>query len=177
MKIAPYDASYRSPLIISMPKTVAEGKVCNQSPNAPDLVATFFAIAGVKPPESLHGRDLTPLLKDPTANWPHPCLYEHTGEHYGDAVGKLLADDPKKAIYQKVPWYTAVVHDGWKYVRYLQPGVGEELYDLNADPEELKNLAADPQHAKRLAALRTALAAELDRTAAPAAMTPQKEKP
>jgi arylsulfatase A-like enzyme len=172
MKIAPYDASYRSPLIVSMPKTIPEGKVCPQTPNAPDLIATLFAVAGVKPPESLHGRDLTPLLKDPAANWPHPCLYEHTGEHYGDAVGKVLADDPKKAIYQKVPWYTAVVHGGWKYVRYLQPGVPEELYDLNTDPDELKNLAADPKHAEKLASLRVAMVAELKRTGAPAAMLP-----
>ena len=46
MKIAPYDASYRSPLIVSMPGTVAAGKVCTQTPNAPDLVATFFGLAG-----------------------------------------------------------------------------------------------------------------------------------
>jgi arylsulfatase A-like enzyme len=172
MKIAPYDANYRSPLIVSMPKTVAEGKVCKQTPNAPDLIATFFALSGIKAPDSLHGRDLTPLLKDPAANWPYPCLYEHTGEHYGDAVGKLLTDDPKKAIYQKVPWYTAIVHGGWKYIRYLQPGVPEELYDLTADPDELKNLAADGRHAEKLASLRAAMAAELKRTSAPAAMLP-----
>jgi arylsulfatase A-like enzyme len=174
MKIAPYDANYRSPLIASMPGTVAAGKVCKQVANAPDLVSTFFALAGVKPPADLHGRDLTPLLKNPDAPWGHPCLYEHTGEHSGDDVAKLLKDDPKKAIYQKVPWYTAVVHDGWKYVRYLQPGVPEELYDLTTDPDELKNLTTDAKHAKRFAALRAALASELKRTAAPAAMVPKE---
>jgi arylsulfatase A-like enzyme len=168
MKIAPYDASYRSPLIVSMPGTVARGKVCKQSANAPDLVATFFALAGVKPPDALHGRDLTGLLKDPAATWPHPCLYEHTGHHFGGDVAKLLKEDPKRAIYQKVPWYTAIVYDGWKYIRYLQPGVPEELYDLGADPEELKNLAAEPKQTKRLDRLRKSLAAELKRTAAPA---------
>jgi arylsulfatase A-like enzyme len=172
MKIAPYDASYRSPLIVSMPGTVVAGKVCKQSANAPDLVATFFALAGVKPPDGLHGRDLTPLLKDPAAAWPHPCLYEHTGHHFGDDVAKVLKENPKGAIYQKVPWYTALVRDGWKYVRYLRPGVGEELYDLSADPEELKNLSAEPKHAKRLERLRKAMAAELKRTDAPAAMLP-----
>ena len=50
MKIAPYDASYRSPLIVAMPGTVAEGQFCRQTPNAPDLVATFFAVAGRKHP-------------------------------------------------------------------------------------------------------------------------------
>ena len=68
--------------------------------------------------------------------------------------------------------HTAVVHDGWKYVRYLQPGVPEELYDLGSDPEELKNLIGAARHAGRLAGLREALTAELKRTAAPTAMFP-----
>src|SRR5205823_9753447 len=39
MKIAPYDANYRSPLIVSRPGTVAQGKACQYTPNAPDLIA------------------------------------------------------------------------------------------------------------------------------------------
>jgi arylsulfatase A-like enzyme len=126
----------------------------------------------VKPPADLHGRDLTPLLKDPSAKWSHPVLYEHTGDDYGDDVAKLLKSDAKQAIYQKVPWYTAVVQDGWKLVRYLQPGVPEEMYDLTSDPEELKNLAGEAKHAEKQAALRQALIAELKRTAAPTEIVP-----
>jgi arylsulfatase A-like enzyme len=173
MKIAPYDASYRSPLIVSMPGTIPEGKVCKRVVNMPDLVATFFRFAGVKPPSDLHGRDISPLLKNPGAEWPHACLYEYTGEHFGDDVAKVLQDEPKKAIYQKVPWYTATVQDGWKYIHYLQPGVPEELYDLNTDPEELKNLVSDAKHAKRLSALREAMTAELKRTNAAVVMLPK----
>ena len=44
-KLAPYDANYASPLIVSMPKTIPEGKVCVQPVNAPDLVVTFFNAA------------------------------------------------------------------------------------------------------------------------------------
>ena len=47
-----------------------------------------------------------------------------------------------------------LVQDRWKYIRYLQPGVPEELYDLTADPEELTNLASAMKHAEKLAALR-----------------------
>jgi arylsulfatase A-like enzyme len=172
MKIAPYDASYRSPLIAFMPGTVAAGKACPHVATAPDLVSTFFSLAGVRPPADLHGRDLTPLLKNPAAEWPHACLYEHTGEHFGSDVAKLLKDDPKRAIYQKVPWYTAIVQGGWKYVRYLQPGVPDEVYDLNTDPNEMKNLAGAAAHAGRGAELRAALAAELTRTSAPAELLP-----
>jgi arylsulfatase A-like enzyme len=172
MKIAPYDASYRSPLIASMPGTVAAGKTCRQTPNAPDLVATFFTFAGIEPPPGLHGRDLTPFLKNSATPKLYPCLYEHTGHDFGDDVAKMLKEHPNEAIYQKVPWYTAVVVDGWKYIRYLQPDVPEELYNLGADPDELKNLAGDIRHADQLARLRSALATELKRTAAPAAMLP-----
>ena len=119
----------------------------------------------------MHGRDLTPLLKIPAGEWPHACLYEHTGDDFGDDVAKVLKEKPKEATYQKVPWYTAVVRDGWKYVRYLQPGVPDELYHLTADPEELTNLTGRPDHAGRLGELRAALAEELRRTNAPAEMT------
>lgn len=173
MKIAPYDASYRSPLIMAMPGRIPQGQECRYTPNAPDLIATFFATTGIAPPGDLHGRDLTPLLKDPGAGWPYPVLYEHTGHDFGDDVAKVLKSHPKEAIYQKVPWYTAVVQGGWKYIRYLQPGVSDELYDLGTDPEELKNLAAEARHAEKLAHLRQALVAELKRSTAPAEMFPK----
>lgn len=181
MKIAPYDASYRSPLLVSMPGTIPTGKVCPQSVNAPDLVSTFFAFAGITPPKGLHGRDLTPLLKNPDEEWKSPCMYEHTGQHYGEDVAKVLKEKAKEAIYQRVPWYTAVVAEDWKYIRYLQPGVPEELYHLAVDGEERENLAANRKHARRLERMRQLLADELKRTAAPAEMIPGRteapEKP
>jgi hypothetical protein len=48
----------------------------------------------------------------------------------------------------------------------LQPGVGDELYDLSKDPEELENLIHSQNAGARLAVLRKALAEELDRTKA-----------
>jgi arylsulfatase A-like enzyme len=174
MKIAPYDANYRSPLIVSMPGTVAADKVCPQVANAPDLVSTFFGLSGVKPPSGLHGRDLIPLLKNPAAEWDHPLLYEHTGHDYGDDVAKVLKADATKAIYQKVPWYTAVVFENYKYVRYLQPGVPDELYDLTNDAGEMTNLAAEAQHADRRSRMRAVLTAELTRTGAAAELIPPK---
>ncbi|MGE3819173.1 MAG: sulfatase-like hydrolase/transferase [Isosphaeraceae bacterium] len=168
MKIAPYDASYRSPLIISAPGRFAQGGFCPRTPNAPDLVATFHALAGLEPADGMPGRDLTPLLVNPAANWRHPCLYEYTGDRFGDDVATTLRSNPDAAIYQKVPWYVSVVHEGWKYVRYLKPGVPEELYDLGDDPDEQVNLIARPERAEKLAALRSALNDELRRADAPA---------
>ena len=164
MKVAPYDANYRSPFIVSMPGTVSQGKPCAQVVSSVDLIATFFALAGIEAPWKLHGRDFTALLRDPSAAWPYPCLYEHTGESYGSDVTKVLKNKPQKAEHQHVPWYDAVVLDGWKYIHYLRAGEIEELYDLRNDPEELKNLAEAPEQKERLGKMRAALLEELRRT-------------
>src|SRR5690606_4053346 len=46
-KLAPYDANYASPLVVSMPGKVPTGKTCSHAVNAPDLVVTFFKFAGI----------------------------------------------------------------------------------------------------------------------------------
>ena len=165
-KLAPYDATYRSPLIVSMPARFPTGQTCATPVNAADLVATFCAMADVQIPWAMHGHDLTPLLREPAAAWPHPCLYEFTGERYGSDVANLLREKPAEATYHKVPWYVSIVQGGLKYIRYLEPGVGEELYDLKADPDELTNRVAESEYATRAAALRSALETELVRTEA-----------
>lgn len=153
-KLAPYDATYRSPLIVSMPSELPQGKVCAHAVNGADLVSTFCSFAGVGLPWKTHGRDITPLLKNPEGDWPHVCLYEGTGESYGSDVAAMLKTDPEKASHHNVPWYAAIVDGTMKYVRYLQPGQPEELYDLKADPEELTNLASAPDSQEVLARLR-----------------------
>ena len=101
----------------------------------------------------MHGHDLTPLLKDPeNANWPHLCLYEHTGRSYGSEVATMLKEDPTGAVHNNVPWYFAVNDGRWKYIRYrdTQP-LQEELFDLQNDPLEENNLAKEAAHAETLA--------------------------
>jgi len=164
MKIAPYDASYASPLIVSRPGTLPQGKVCSKPVNSADLVATFLATAEVRVPWKIHGHDLTPLLRDPAnAAWDHPALMTHTSRRYGSETNDLSRATEDE---QGVPWW-AMLRDGrFKYIRYMIPGEVEELYDLEADPEELKNLAIDPAHAERLDRLRARAVEELRRTEA-----------
>ncbi len=163
-KLAPYDANFASPLIISRPGTLPQGKVCRQPVNAPDLVVTFHRVAGLDLPWTMHGRDITPLLRDPEhAAWPHTVLYEHTGHDYGSDVARILAERGP-AIHSNVPWYVAIRHGQFKYIRTLQEGETEELYDLATDPEELTNLVPDTKYADLLARLRRATIDELRRT-------------
>lgn len=165
-KLAPYDANYRSPLIISMPSRFPTGQVCAASVNAPDLAATFLSITGVKVPWQTHGRDLTPLLEKPESPWPHACYYEHMGNEYGAKVSQTILAGAKQNNHQGVPLYSAVVQDHYKLIHYLDGKSGEELYDLKNDPEELKNLITDASHTGRITKLRAAMKAELQRTEA-----------
>lgn len=167
MKIAPYDANYRSPLFVSMPGTLPQGKVCKQSITGPDLVMTFFQFAGLPLPWKMHGHDITPLLRDPeNASWPHAAYFEHMGHDFGSDTAEILATDPKKAVHNNVPWWVAIRQGKYKYIRTLVKGEMEELYDLDADPEELTNLALVAEHKALLAQLRQTTIAELRRTEA-----------
>ncbi len=150
-KLAPYDANVRSPLIISRPGHVPQGRVCQQAVTSQDLVATFFGHCRLDLPWRMHGRDLTPLLRDPEhADWPHAALFEHTGHHFGSDVAKLLAEHGD-ATHSNVPWWFAVRQGRFKYIRNLAEDMPEEIYDLQADPEELKNLVgSDAALLKRL---------------------------
>lgn len=163
-KLAPWEATYRSPLIVSMPSRLPSGKVCAQPVHGVDLVSTFFAWAGIAEPWEMHGRDLSGWLREPEAPGPlRPCFYEHTGKAFGRDVARVLRERPEEAEHSHVPWYVALNDGRWKYIRYLHGG-GEELYDLQADPEELTNLLEQfPAEAGRLRGL---MAAELKRTRA-----------
>jgi arylsulfatase A-like enzyme len=163
-KVAPYDATVSSPLIISWPGKIPTGKVSKHPVNAPDLVDLICRTAGVNVPWKMHGRDIRPLLANPeSTNWNSPVLMTHTARNYGAETNEIPTDE-RLTSTSGVPWY-ALLRDGkYKYIRNLVAGEMEELYDLELDPEELTNLALKPEQAGRLRALRAKAIAELRRT-------------
>jgi len=164
-KLAPYDATIRSPMIVSMPGTLPEGAVCPTPVGGADIVPTFFAFAGEELPWAMHGHDLSPLLKNPDAEWPHPVLTTLTSRLYGSDADRVPTD-PAVRDLGGVPWWVSLRQDQFKYIRTLVEGEPEELYDLDADPEELTNLAHAPDHRSTLLRFREATIAELRRTGA-----------
>ena len=162
-KVAAYDAAIRSPLIISLPGRVPQNAVCQTPVGGVDLVPTIFRFAGIDLPWTMHGHDLTPLLENPNAEWPHPTLLTATGQRYGSDTNTIPKG--KAAFHSNVPWYVMLRQGKYKYVRPLIDDL-EELYDLEGDPEELTNLAADPKHKETLDGFRKAAIAELRRTGA-----------
>lgn len=139
-KWAPYDAALCAPLVFRLPGTVARGGVCQTPVGGVDIVPTLLAIAGVDLPWPMHGHDLTPLLRDPNREWPHPVLLPQTHDFYGSSLTPL---PPEAMRWRKgLPWYIMIRRGQYKYIRYLVEGQTDELYDLSSDPEELCNLAA-----------------------------------
>jgi len=158
-KYAPYDANLRAPMLIRLPGKVARGKACEQPVGGHDLIPTFFALAGLGLPWKMHGRDLSPLLKNPDVEWDHPVVLENLKYYYGSDTAKATGPG-----WGGVPWWVFYRKGKYKYIRTLVPGEIEELYDLEADPEELNNLALDGKYHDLLAEYRRGLIAELKRT-------------
>jgi arylsulfatase A-like enzyme len=163
-KIAPYDANIRGPLIMSFPGRIPLGQVCPRPVGGTDLPPTFFSFANLPLPWKMHGHDLTPLLKNPTAEWPHPVLTALTGEKYGSDTDRIPTDPAVLYKTAKVPWWISLLDGRHKYIRTLVEGEVEELYNLETDPEELHNLALDPAHREKLRSMRAATLTELRRT-------------
>jgi arylsulfatase A-like enzyme len=153
-KVLPYEESSKSPLIIfdpRLPKSHA-GQVSNSVTANVDMTATIFALANVAAPSDIDGKNLIPLLSNPTnkvRDW-LPLF-----NHWGAASAQSMA----------------VVSSEWKYVHWYYAGQWkpedtavkstEELFHLKTDRTEMTNVAADAQFASQLAAARAAYDAEL----------------
>jgi arylsulfatase A-like enzyme len=113
----------------------------------------------------MHGHDLTPILKDPDAAWPHTTIMPFTADKFG-ADCDTVPPPPGNHHKSGVPWYIMLAQGRYKYVRTLEANEPEELYDLADDPDELNNLAFEPRHIATVKQLRAAAVAELRRTGA-----------
>ena len=118
------------------------------------------ADAGIEKPWPMHGRDLSPLLKNPNADWPYPVIMPATGQTFGSSTNKIPTGDA--VLHGGVPWYVMIRERRYKYVRPLITDL-EELYDMEKDPDELDNLAVKREHQATLKRLRASLIVELRR--------------
>lgn len=187
-KIWPYADSIKAPLIVSNPKRYPQGVVCKIPVNGMDLIRTFHALADATPDQVLHGRDMSPILENPTseqvaAEWNKtPTMMTYTRNTYdtermvekltekswssfqfgGSGKGDLDGQDIPGDQYQ--PCYFLTLDGEYKYIRYIFPNRIEELYDLESDPDELNNLAIKDEYQSQLAERREALIVYLKQT-------------
>ncbi|MEZ6043430.1 MAG: sulfatase-like hydrolase/transferase [Planctomycetaceae bacterium] len=162
-KLAPYDATIRSPMIVSMPSRLPKGKVVPHPVSGIDLVPTFFSFAGIELPWKMHGHNLKPLLENPDGEWQYPSLTAFTARSYGADTNRYPVGTDAAHI-DNIPWYFMLRQHQYKYIRTLVENETEELYDLTADPDELVNLAAHPELKDVLSRMREATIQELRRT-------------
>lgn len=109
---------------------VAKGRKSDVTVSLIDMYPTLVDLCGLpKPRQKLEGQSLAKTLVDPTSTEDRNVFLPHMN-----------------------PGEYAVINRDWRYIRYGEDG--EELYELQADPNEWHNLAASPEHAARKAELR-----------------------
>jgi arylsulfatase A-like enzyme len=134
-----HEESIRVPLLVYDPRAPQRQRGLALEPMALniDIAPTLLEFAGVKPPHSMQGRALQPMLRGMRIAWRTDFLYEHRFEH------------------EWIPQTEGVRTSEWKYTEYLgESPAFEELFDLRNDRDETRNLARDAAHAARLQALR-----------------------
>jgi arylsulfatase A-like enzyme len=153
-KQVPYESSLRVPFVMLGPG-LPKGLVSDLPVSSLDLPPTLLALAGLTPPGSWPGRDLTAALagrlqiQEAFAEW---------SAEESPTSGRL----PFRAV--RTPTH--------KLIHWKDPARGEELYDLAADPAEAHNLVADPAAQEVLHDLRARLLAWMQRNADPALAWP-----
>lgn len=122
----------RVPLIVRVPKGVSgfpegtlAGSVCDRVVSLVDLFRTLTDLCGLPDKPDTMGRSLVPLLRDPSAPWPHAAITH--------------LDQPDSY---------AISAERWRYIHYK--GGDEELYDIQSDPHEWTNLAPRIEHTAKL---------------------------
>ncbi|MDH3718121.1 MAG: sulfatase [Planctomycetota bacterium] len=105
------------PLIIAGPG-IAKGKICDKPVQLLDIYPTLLELTGLADDPKLEGHSLSPLLKNPQADWPHVAR-----SSFG-------------------PGNVAIISEDFRYIRYNDGS--QELYDRKTDPHEWMNLAHNP---------------------------------
>lgn len=106
----------RVPMIISAPG-MKPGRT-NSVTELMDIYPTLSSLLGIPAPESVQGKNLVPVLKNPEAKVRKAALSFNRGGH-------------------------GLRSDRWAYLRYKNGD--DELYDMKEDPEQFHNLAKNKE--------------------------------
>lgn len=126
-KVSLHEESAKVPLIMCVPGKSAG--VSNSFVELLDLYPTTAKLCGLEVPTRLQGKDISPILDNPQQSIRDTafCVSQN-----GNAL--LLRNER------------------WAYIQYGEDAAdGNELYDMQADPQQYHNLAKSPQYAEVVA--------------------------
>ena len=136
-KVSLRDESAGVPLIISVPGK--KPAVCDSFVELLDLYPTTAKLCGLPSQDRLQGKDISPLLDDPTAT-------------VRDAAFSVAPMRKGFLLREK----------NWAFIQYEEDASkGIELLDMNKDPLQYTNLANDPAHQERADAFKAKMAAKI----------------
>ena len=129
-----YEPTIHVPFVLKLPKAQSAGHRVATPVQHIDLLPTFAAIAGVKAPSTLRGRNLVPVAGGRTL----------------DAQG-IYSEAMMSRYHFGWSELTSLTDERYKFIRAPKP----EIYDLDRDRAETTNLIAD--RAQVAQAMRTGL--------------------
>ncbi|WP_366055802.1 sulfatase [Gimesia sp.] len=139
-KVSLHEESAAVPLIISVPGK--QPAVCDSIVELLDLYPTISSLCGLKIPEGIQGKDLSPLLDDP-------------GQRVRDTAFSV---DPRNKGNRGF----LLRDERWAYIQYKEDASGGiELYDMQKDPRQFTNLAERPENRLTVTVFREKLAEKL----------------
>ncbi|KAA5825233.1 sulfatase-like hydrolase/transferase [Algibacter amylolyticus] len=153
-----YDEAVKAPLIIYDGRMDATKQKRRENAliSSVDMASTIVSLAGLKPTESMQGKDITGVLNQTQdmSQWRDTVfmedlflvdMFKARANPNADAINEKLVSENKS--------YRArgVRTKKWKYFVYYEhnPKI-EELYDVENDPLEQNNLATNPEYKKEL---------------------------
>ena len=117
-----HEGGIATPFVAHWPRVIEPNQITHHLAHIIDLMPTFIDMAGGSYPDTLFGRNLTPME--------------------GISFLPALKGEPQEeheTLYWEHLGYNAIRHDNWKLV---SEGSEWQLYDLENDRTELNNLAA-----------------------------------
>jgi arylsulfatase A-like enzyme len=171
-----YDSGIHTPLIVRYPPLVKMASICRGLVSTIDVAPTMLELARVEQ-ATMQGRNLAPLLKDPSAKGRDAVFAEADWHDFEKFTRAVRTDDFllvrnyywDKPLWNSVDSINSITWKGFMETHragkltpaqaflFVEPRPFEELYDLKTDPHSLRNVVDQPEHRQTLFRLRTLL--------------------